>query len=248
MFPALIHAIILLSLTLQGQDNSDTQNAMKGLVNAHNAWGAKMSSPNTSLEIKESSRSGNEMKFRLRAKGMPRDKIYTIVQWPVTHNDPVAIIRGVTLDATGQAVCAGTAGTCSSDEPNDPIDILVLPVAGEPLRLGLVSEDGDTRVLGKIVPVPLRGEDRGCSIEGVLLTPAAELVLVTGSGFPAGSELTMDADSEGEHHSAKVKAGTDGQYMTALGPYKQGVSRGTAKVTLKSAGCSPTVTIPWGHN
>jgi hypothetical protein len=230
-----------------GQDSSDVQNAMRNLVRMHDAWGAKASSPDTSLAIKESSRSGNVIKFGLHAQGLPRDKIYAIVTWPVTQKEPSTITSGVTLDASGQAVCAGTPNTCSGDQPDDPIDIATQPVPGEPLRLGLVSADGDIKVFAKVVPVPLRGEDRGCSIEGVLLTPGSELVLVAGSGFPANSELSMESDSEGERHNATVKADPAGRYTTAIGPYKQGVLRGTLKVSLKSTGCSPSVRIPWGR-
>ncbi len=223
------------------------QNAMRNLVSMHDAWGAKASSPNTSLAIMQSSRSGDVIKFGLHAQGVPRDKIYSIVTWPVTQKEPSMIASGVTLDESGQAVCAGTPNTCSGEQPNDPIDIATQPVPGEPVRLGLVSAGGDIKVFAKLVPVPLRGEDRGCSVEGVLLTPGAELILVAGSGFPANSELTMDSDSEGERHNVKSKAGPDGRYTAAIAPYKQGVLRGTLKVDLKSTGCSPSVRIPWGR-
>lgn len=57
----------------------------------------------------------------------------------------------------------------------------------------------------------------------------------------------MDSDSEGERHSLKSKVDSDGRYTSAIGPYKQGVARGTLKVTLKSARCSPSLTVPWGR-
>lgn len=99
--------------------------------------------------------------------------------------------------------CAQELRHLLGDKPSDPIDLVSRPAAGEPLRFGLVSEDGATKVFAKIVPVALRGEDRGCTVEGTLLTPAAELVLIEGSGFPANSELKVDSDSEGERHSGK---------------------------------------------
>ena len=80
-----------------------------------------------------------------------------------------------------------------------------------------------------------------------MLTPGAELVLIEGSGFPANSELKMDSDSEGERHSGMGKADQDGRYVNAMLPYKKGILRGTLNVTLKSAGCSPSVAVPWGR-
>jgi hypothetical protein len=220
------------------------------LVRIHNAWGSRASTPNTSLVIKESGRSGQIIAFRLYAEGVAKDKAYSLLAWPVTQKGPSKVLSGVTLDASGLAICAGTPGTCgSADKPNDPIDLKLRPVPGEPVRLGLISEDGATKVFAKVVPIPLRGEDRGCVVEGVLLTPGAELVLIEGSGFPANSDLMMDSDSEGEHHEGKAKADQDGSYTAAVLPYKEGPVHGTLKATLKSAGCSPSVEVPWGrHN
>jgi len=232
---------------IPASSTADVQDAMRNLVKMHTSWGSVASTPNTSLAIKESSRSGQVIKFRLYADGVAKDRIYSIVQWPVTAKEPLEIVQGVTLDASGQAICAGTPATCSGDQPDDPIDISSQPVPGEPLRLGLVSADGAIKVLAKVVPVPLRGEDRGCTVEGVLLTPGSELVLIVGSGFPANSELTMDSGSEGERHTKQSKADQNGSYTIAIAPYKQGVVRGTVKVTLKSAACSPSVRVPWGR-
>jgi hypothetical protein len=236
-----------------GQDaspssNAKTREAVSNLVNMHDAWGPKASTPNTHLVIKESARSGQLIKFRLYAEGIAKDGIYSIVTWPVTQKGPSQSLAGVTLDASGLAICAGTPGTCGGDKPNDPIDLTVQPIPGEPLRLGLVSQDGATKVFAKVVPIPLSSEDRGCAVEGVLLTPAAEVVLIEGSGFPANGELEMESDSEGERHGDKKKADADGRYVTAMLPYKQGSPRGTLKVILKSAACSPSIKVPWGRS
>jgi hypothetical protein len=61
-----------------------------------------------------------------------------------------------------------------------------------------------------MVPIPLQGEDKGCTVQGILLTPGSELVLIEGAGFPAASELTMDSSSEGEKHGEKTKTDAEG--------------------------------------
>jgi hypothetical protein len=241
-----MHAL-LSAQSVRGQADANVQDVAANLVKMHNAWGASASSPNASLTIQESSRSGRTIKFRLSAGGVAKDVIYSIVAWPVTQRQLVEVQKGVTLDASGVAICAGTPTTCRGDKPNDPIDLVFQPVPGEPVRIGMVSADGAIKVFAKIVPVPLRGEDRGCTVEGVLLTPGSELVLIEGSGFPTNSELTMDSDSEGERHGKKSKADADGRYASAILPYKQGIAGGILKVDLKSAECSPSVRIPWGR-
>ena len=228
--------------------NANMQDAVVSLVRSHNNWGPQASTPNASLAVKESERSGKIIKLRLYAEGVPKDGIYSIVAWPVTAKGPSVAQQGVTLAADGLAICAGTPGTCRGSKPDDPVDLVVQPIPGEPVRLGLVSADASVRALAKTVPVPLKGEDHGCVVEAVLLTPGAELVWIEGSGFAAGSELTVDSNSEGERQNKKVKADDQGRYATAMLPYKQGLRSGTLKVGLKAAGCSPTVTVPWGRH
>jgi len=176
--------------------------AAANLVKAHNNWGPKASTPGTSAVLKESGRSGTIIRFRLYVEGAPKDTIYSLVAWPVTQKSPSKSMEGVTLDASGLAICAGTPGTCGGDKPNDPIDLIFQPVPGEPVRVGLISTDGAIKVLVKTVPIPLRGEDRGCAVDAVLLTPGSELVLIEGSGFPAGPRSPWTPNQKG---SATVK-------------------------------------------
>jgi hypothetical protein len=182
------------------------------------------------------------------ATGLPREGTYTLLTWPVTQRGPSELLRGITFDESDLAVCAGTPGTCGSpDRPNDPIDVVLKPVSGEPSRLALISADQSIKIFAKIVPIPLRGEDKGCTVEAVLLTPGAEIVFIEGTGFPPNSEVVMDSESEGERHGAKAKADANGRYVSAILPYKQGLVRGTAKVSLRSAACSPGLSFPWGR-
>jgi len=226
----------------------DASNVADTLVRMHEAWGPKASTPKATLAIKESGRSGPVMKFRLIADGMPNNGVYSLLAWPVTQNAPSAVLTGVTLDGSGLAICAGAPGTCGSpDKPNDPIDLNLQPVPGEPVRLALVSADGMVKVFAKLVPIPLRGEDRGCAVEATLLTPGAELVLITGSGFPPNSDIRLDSESAGERHDGKGKADADGRFVNAILPYRQGVSTGSLNVKLKSSACAPSVKVPWGR-
>jgi hypothetical protein len=217
------------------------------LVKMHEAWGPRASTPGTSLAIKESMRSGPLIKFVLIAAGLPKDAVYSLVSWPATQKGPVNDLKGVTLDASGLAVCTGNPGNCSANQPSDPVEVNVRPIPGEPLRLGLVSADGATKVFARIVPIPIRGEDRGCSLEATLLTPAAEVVLIEGVGFIANGDVKVNSESEGERHSVKGKADADGRYTSAILPYKQGIEKGSVKITLESDKCTPLVNVQWGR-
>jgi hypothetical protein len=248
--------IILGSILLPafGQDTAapsstaSAEETASRLVKMHDAWGPKASTPNMALSLKEASRERPVIRIRMYATGLPKEGVYTLLTWPVTQRGPSESLRGITFDESGLAVCAGTPGTCGTpDKPNDPIDVVLKPVPGEPSRLALISEDQSVKVFAKIVPIPLRGEDKGCSIEAVLLTPSSEIVFIEGTGFQPNSDVVMDSESEGERHGGKAKTDTNGRYVSAILPYKQGLARGTAKVTVKAPGCSPSVSFPWGR-
>lgn len=230
-------------------NGQDVTKQVESLVQLHQVWGPKSSTPGASLAIQPGIQQGQVMKFRLVSAGAPRDVTYSIIAWPVTQKGPSEVLRGVTLNDSGLAICAGRPGTCGSpDKPDDPIDLALRPASGEPVRLGLVSVDGKTKAFAKLVPVPLRGEDKGCGIEATLLTPGGEAVLIEGTGFPPNSDIAMDSESGDERHSAKGKVDSEGRYSSALLPYRRSVTQGTTNVALKSGTCAPSVNVTWGRH
>ncbi len=233
-------------LAAQEKIPADVQASVAQLFKMHEAWGPGLNSPNAAMTLKEISRSGQTIRYRIFASGLPREAVYTLVNWPVTFRSPVQALSGVTLDKTGLAICAGKPGTCGDPKtPNDPIDLPINPAKGEPVRLGLIS--GETlKAFYKIVPVPIAGTDKTCRAEIVLLTPKAEAVLLEASGFRAQSPLKMLTESEGERHELSVMADATGNYKSMVLPFVQGKQHGTMHVTVSSDACSPALNFPWG--
>jgi len=229
------------------QTAPNAEQLARQLTNMHDAWGVRASSANMTLAIVQQSHTGAEFRFRLQATGIPAGSVVSLVAWPVTQREPTEALRGVTFNDTGLAVCAGRPGTCGDpSKPDDPIEIPFRPAPGEPVRLGVVSQDGAVKAFAKIVPVPLQGEDKGCRVSAALLTAGAELLFVEGTGLAPNSELSMATDSEGEKHDVQGKVDSQGRYVSALMPYKQGLMRGTVHIRLKAGACSPSVNVPWG--
>lgn len=73
----------------------------------HDAWGVRASSPNMALSIVQQSHTGTEFRYCLQATGIPADSVVTLVSWPVTQRGPAEVLRGVTFNDMGFAVCAG---------------------------------------------------------------------------------------------------------------------------------------------
>jgi hypothetical protein len=245
--------VLIYSAMVSGQGasdpvNIDSQQAARRIVAMHQAWGSKLNSPNASLSLKEVFRSGGAVTYRIYANGLPKQSKYGLVSWPVTQAAPGEVLRGVTLDESGLAICAGTPGTCGTpDHPNDPIDLALQPVAGEPSRIALISmDDQNIKAFAKIVPIRKEVRDGECSLEMVLLVPGAQIVLIEAKGFQPNGELTVESSSGGEHHVGHAKASAEGDYSSLLLPAEKGEQSGVADFQLKSIKCNPKLNFEWG--
>jgi hypothetical protein len=212
------------------------------------AWGPAMSTPKMTITLKEIQSTADTQTYRLQTVGAPKGMHYSLVTWPVTSNAPQTVAEGVSLNADGIAICAGkTASDCgSSDKPDDPIDLEMHAAPGEPVRMALISTDSSVKLFTKTVPVPLEGKDRGCRVEAILLTAGAEAVMLEADGFAPNSELTILSLSGTETRTDKKSADANGHYSMVDLPYVEGVDHGSVSVTIKSAKCSPSVTVNWG--
>ena len=187
--------------------------------------------------------------YRLTASGFPAGLKYTIVTWPANRLQPQTGMTGVTLDSSGQAICAGTPGTCKGDGPNSPIEMQFSPVKSEPIRIALVSDDDKhLRAVINFVLIPNRATDKSCSFEEVMLAPNSALVGLQGNGFEPNADVQFLSESEGEHHDGQIKADADGNFFFAMGPGVKGKDKGVAKVSVISRVCSLSLTVPWGKD
>lgn len=242
-FLGLIPVCAALAQTAQGPEQLAQQ-----MSKLHEVWGPLASSPNVSLAFVEESRSGANFRYTLRATGVPPGAVFTLMSWAVTQRGPTEVLDGVTFDDKGVAICAGRAGTCGDPAvPNDPIHFPFRAVPGEPVRLGIISSDSSIKAFAKIVPLPLQGEDKGCRVSATLLLQGAALLFVEGTGFAPNTEVTMSGNSEGEKHDSKEKVDAQGRFVSALMPAKAGITHGSIKIVVKSASCSPAVSVPWGR-
>ncbi len=227
---------------------SQAQQIAEAIVKTNNGWGEKLNASGAVLTVLETGRANGRISYRLHAEGLPKDHIYSLIQWPVTQRQPIVALQGVTINSSGIAVCAGRAGTCGdASKPDDPIDLQTAPVLGEPLRFALAAQDDkNLRAAIKLVPIPNFGVDQGCRVDAVLLTPHAELISIEASGFPTNTEVALTQDAEGEVHNAWQKIDGTGKLSWAVMPAKAGLKHGSVKIQVKAPGCSPQVSVAWG--
>lgn len=228
---------------------ADAPAMMAQLAKKNQAWNQKLNGPGLSLSLVEVARDSHRIRYELHTAGFPPNRKYTIVQWPANRLQPQDGMKGVTLDATGRAICAGTPGMCSGRSPNSPIQLQFSPFKTEPIRIALVSDDDQhLRAVVNFVPISNRVTDKGCSLESVMLAPNSSLVALQGSGFKPAAKLTLLSESEGERHDGPLNADADGNLYFAMGQGVKGKEQGTTKLTVSSSECSLSLTLRWGKD
>jgi|SRR5882672_10826478 len=245
--------VVLLTVAFSAIGQVTEANApaiMEDVAKRHQGWSPKLNSPGMSIKLSEVGKaSPHTIFYQLTATGFPSGLKYTIVTWPANQIKAQGGMTGVTLDASGLAICAGTPGTCKGSGPNSPISLQFSPVKSEPIRLALVSDDDKhLRAVVNFVPIPNRVIEKGCSLEEVMLAPYASLVSLQGSGYESNADIQFKSESEGEHHDGQLKTDSDGNFVFALGQGVKGKEKGVTKLSVSSNRCSLSLTVPWGKD
>jgi hypothetical protein len=230
----------------------DLKDKIKKLAGLQKNFGEKMNSAGVELSLKEISRSHPQdrtlVTYALYASGFRPDARLTLFQvqidGPIIKN-----LEGITLNAAGQAICAGQEGTCSGNGPNDPIDLVLYAGTAEPKRFALISDDNaHAKGFVSVVPFPNIAVDNGCRLESIIGTPNGELTFILGTGFEPNAAIIMDGQSYDEKHHDVSKAQADGSYFAAIAPGVLGKKSGVTLIEIKSSKCNPKLTFRWGEN
>jgi hypothetical protein len=242
------------ALQQQGPTNSDFDPAVysQRLVRISSNWlENKASSPGTSAEMREIQREKRDdglwVAYHVFVKGVPKDQLYDVMQWPINSRDPLPMMHGVSIDPDGLVICAGrTRDQCRGEKPDDEVSFTFHPAKAEPYRLALVSADGQTKVYFGVVPDPIRAVNRECSLEIVRLLPQYEVVMLRGRGFTPNTDLAFSGSSYGEAHAGSIKSDSQGKILTGLLPFVVGKQSGVTELVVKDESCAPKLSFEWG--
>ena len=82
--------------------------SLQQIVAMQRAWGPKTNSAGATLTLTEGSRTTSNgravVRYRMITSGLPKGQTYSLVMWQL-GGQPQGILNGVTLDATGTAIC-----------------------------------------------------------------------------------------------------------------------------------------------
>lgn len=236
-------ALLIPSVRIVAQKDSKLDH-IKAQVSSLATWNEKLNTPGMKMEIRESTRTHKEGKlligYHVYVTGAPRQQSYALFNRPITAAEPKVVWAESYLTDAGQ-VCMTSDPGCPA-----PAQFTLEPGKGEPFRLLLVSKDGKYRAAALIVPEPILGEDKTCSVEVVRVTPKFEVALLKGKGFKPNSKIQYQSDSAGEVIGDNILIDAEGTFSVVLLPSVKGKDNGVDRVTFKAEGCAPVVSYKWG--
>jgi hypothetical protein len=210
----------------------------------------QMVSPGMSIEAKEISREGKSgdkliVQYHIFVKGAPSDTLFQEIQWPVTADKPSAALEGISIGKDGILMCAGRSAEQCGDAKklDDPIEFITMPRKGEPTRIAFVSQN--IKIGTVIVPDPVEGHDKSCSLSAVRLTQKFELAFLSGSGYPPNTDVHYRVSSETSSEFI-IKSDSNGNIRVSVIPFPGKKSSGKVTVKVMETKCSPEVSYEWG--
>lgn len=187
------------------------------------------------------------MQYRLKVSGMPNNKFYTLMAWPITIVVPVTMMDGLVIARDGTVGCPpDSTKSCGQRMKGAELTLSYTPGIGEIFRHALVSEDHKSSVFFSIVPAPMIEHDKACTLEIVRLSPRFELALIRGKGFTPGEQISFHSQSYQEAHDMQPQVNAQGEFWATLSPFVKGRTMGTTQVVVKGKSCSPTLSFEWG--
>jgi len=187
------------------------------------------------------------MQYRIKVSGAPKNKLYTLMAWPITLAQPATMMDGLAIASDGTVGCPPNSDrNCAQRMKGAELRLTYTPGIGEIYRHALISEDHTTRIFFSIVPAPMVEQDKTCSLEIVRLSPRFELALIRGKGFTPGELISFHTQSYQEAHDSQPKVNLHGEFWATLSPFVKGRTMGTTQVTAKSKSCNPTLSFEWG--
>jgi hypothetical protein len=189
----------------------------------------------------------NVVAYKMKVTGAPRSQKYALISWPIIFADPVTVMDGLMINASGAVGCPEhSTDTCSHSFDGVEIKMKYAPARGEIFRNALISKDQKSKIFFSIVPDPIIGKDAACSLEVIRLQPAFELVLVSARGFQPAEPVAFHTNSAGEIHDVQAQADAKGQFWVPFTPLVEGKPTGAAEVTARGKKCAPSVSFSWG--
>jgi hypothetical protein len=207
-------------------------------------WGPAFNTAGASLDLVEAERrtsaGGSTVLYIVKATGLPQGVVFDVWSRPLSKQ-PQLVPWKASTDPKGRVVDA--------DDPSEELPAGIQNFAkGEPFEMALISQDGKTRVFGRVVPFPLEATGAGgCRLAVELARNDGQMFIISGSGFVPGEQVTWTSVSAGERIANVATVKSDGALDRVFFlPAVIGQSSGVARYSVQGSRCSVAVEYEWG--
>src|SRR5580765_8194875 len=104
-FAAICLALTPPLLSTQGDVDSKASKIADQIVRAHESWRSAMTTPGVSISAEQSGHEGKAVMYQLHVTGLPGNRLYSLMSWPVTDKQPSVVMNGVTVGKNGIVSC-----------------------------------------------------------------------------------------------------------------------------------------------
>lgn len=189
------------------------------------------------------------MQYRVKVSGAPKNKLYSLIAWPIMLPEPATMMEGLAIAADGTVGCPpDSKRNCAQRIKGAELKLTYSPGLGEIFRHALISEDHQSRIFFSIVPAPMVQSDKSCSLELLELKPGFGLAVVRGKGFQPGENLAFHTQSYQEVHDSQPTVNPQGEFWAMLSPWVRGRTTGTTEIRVRGQNCAPTLSFEWGSD
>ncbi len=246
-------AVVLLALSstlAESQSDAEKMAVLNEIGQATATWEAR-STQGSRAELVEVERQTRDEKlivsYNLRVTGLPNDRLYKLVSWPISARLPQTAVSGVSISKESYAICEGLKSNQCKLDPVDPrIRLIFRGVAkAEIIRVGLITTDNKLMALTSVVPDPIFASDKGCNLEAVRVLPTFSMAMIRARGLTPNEEVTWASTSAGESLTSKGTTNARGEIAEIILPMVKGHDHGVDEIALKSSSCSPKVAFEW---
>ena len=193
------------------------------------------------------------VRYRLNAKGFPRDKQYSLWVERFVGGRPESQEAIKQLRVREDEVVTTHLGRALEfvfvryrEQATDP-DVLTGVPEGRSLILTLVSNDRSVESWVKMVPFPIEAFGKeGCRLAVESESADRSMVTIIGESFEPNEMVEVLAKSDGETIRFSEQAAGDGRFLIAMFPHVRGKQHGATDVTATSKKCTATIRFHWG--
>jgi hypothetical protein len=195
---------------------------------------------------RQKSPQGTVLWYNLIGQGLPAGVPFALWQW-TPDKEPKRVMEGVSFDKRGVLVCAGGAGFCKGDGPDDAINIKTTAAAGEPKRMAVVSPDGEVAGFAEAIPFPIEAADKSCTLSVVRMGASVESVTVRLTGFRPNERLTLTTLTNMEEAAIDESADKQGSWTGVVKLQFKGQGKASISVApVTGQNCKVAVSFDWG--